>query len=70
MSYSYFIGGTKQGEYNRTIEMLEEIFKTQGIYFVLAFLWDSGYDRDDIKNMMEILEKKVKKKEGHSNVIK
>jgi hypothetical protein len=49
-------GGTKHAEYMRSIELLEEIFKTQGIYFALAFLNDSGYDRQDISNMMHILE--------------
>lgn len=67
MSYSYFIGGTKQAEYNRSIEHMEEIFKDQGIYFVLAFLYDSGYGMDDIKNMMDILEKKMNEKKDGGN---
>jgi len=49
------LGATKKGEYYRTIEHLEKIFKEQGVYFVLAFLYDSGYTREDIKNMMELI---------------
>lgn len=48
-------GATKKGEYYRTIELLDEIYKEQGLYFVLAFLWDAQYNREDIKNMMELI---------------
>ena len=49
------LGGTKKQEYLRTIELLEEIFEAKGIYFALAFLYDAGYDRKDIHNMMELI---------------
>ena len=48
--------GTKKQEYLRTIDMLEEIFKHQGIYFALAFLYDAQQERADIKAMLDILE--------------
>lgn len=48
-------GGTKKQEYIRTIQLLTEIFNTQGIYFVLAFLYDAGYDKKDIYSMMNII---------------
>lgn len=49
------MGATKNGEYRRSIEMLDKIYKEQGLYFVLAFLYDSQYDRNDILAMLEIL---------------
>jgi len=49
------IGGSKCAEYLRTIDMLKRIFEEQGIYFVLAFLYDSQYDRDDIAAMMDLI---------------
>lgn len=54
-------GATKKGEYYRSIEMIPEIFEKHGkngTYFILAFLYDSQYDRDDIKAMMELCEPK------------
>lgn len=47
-------GGTKNAEYRRSIELFKEIFDKQGTYFALAFLYDSQYDREDIKKMMEL----------------
>lgn len=52
------IGATKTGEYHRSIELFEEIVKTQGVYFGLAFLYDSQYDREDIRKMMELCKPK------------
>lgn len=49
------IEGSKRAEYLRTIDMLKRIFEEQGIYFVLAFLYDSQYGRDDIAAMMIII---------------
>ena len=54
-------GGTKDAEYKRSIELFSEIFKEKGAYFALAFLYDSQYDRIDIKAMMDIMEKKLRK---------
>jgi hypothetical protein len=51
-------GGSKDSEYRRTIELFEEIYKKDGLYFALALLYDSGYDRKDIKSMMKILVEK------------
>ena len=47
-------GGTKNAEYRRSIELFEEIFTKQGVYFALAFLYDSQYGREDVKKMMEL----------------
>lgn len=49
------IGGSKRTEYLRTIDVLKRIFEEQGIYYVLAFLYDSQYDRQDIAAMMDII---------------
>jgi hypothetical protein len=48
-------GGTKDAEYRRTIEMFEEIYSEKGLFYALAFLYDSQYDRQDILAIMEIL---------------
>lgn len=48
-------GATKKGEYYRSIELFEQIFKEQGVYFALAFLYDSQYEREDLKAMMELI---------------
>lgn len=52
------MGHTKKQEYLRSIEMLQEVqnkYKGKSKdYFLLAFLYDSQYTREDIKNMMEL----------------
>lgn len=55
------MGGTKKAEYNRSIELFKEIYKAKGLYYALALLYDSQYDRKDIKAMMDILEIDVRK---------
>ena len=57
-----FIGGTKQGEYWRTIEMLQEkTGKSQKeVMYILYFLYDSGYDGKDLKTMADLLHKNLK----------
>ncbi len=55
-------GGTKKQEYLRTIDLLNTIYKEQGLYFVLSFLWDSGYNRKDIHEMMKLIIKKEEEK--------
>ena len=58
-------GSTKKGEYYRSIELFEEIFKTRGVYFALAFLYDSQYTKEDIKGMMDLIHpKQTQKKES------
>lgn len=58
ISFLPAMGATKTGEYYRTIEMIESIFKKHGgkdgVYYVLAFLWDCQYNREDIAKMMEL----------------
>ncbi len=47
---------TKQQEYKRTLEMLPDILKKEhGLYFALAFLYDSGYEGKDLKEMMKLI---------------
>lgn len=50
----------KKREYQNTIDLLDQIYHEQGLYFVLAFLNDAQYDRNDIKNMMEMLRPGIK----------
>jgi hypothetical protein len=49
-------GGTKTGEYLRTIEMLvEKTGKSQKeVAMILYFLHDSQYDNTDLKNMANL----------------
>ncbi len=54
----YIIGITtylKNAEYRRSIELFEEVYKEQGLYFALALLYDSGYTSKDLKNMMDLI---------------
>ncbi len=53
-------GSNKNSEYKKSIELFSEIFEEQGVYYALSFLYDSQYDKDDIKKMMELC-KPVKK---------
>lgn len=48
-------GGSKIQEYLRTIELLNKIWRDKGLYYALAFLYDSGYNRQDIEEMMALL---------------
>lgn len=59
---NYFYG-TKDAEYEHSIRMFELIYEQQGLYFALAFLYDSQYDREDILRMMEMIKPK-----GNKNV--
>lgn len=52
------LGPTKDAEYRAAIAGFEAIYREQGLYFALAFLYDSGYGREDIHKMMLLLEKK------------
>ncbi len=52
------IGGTKQGEISRSTELFQKILKSQGIYFALMFLIDSGYGPKDIQIIAEKLKGK------------
>jgi hypothetical protein len=48
------IGGTKQAELNRSAYLFKEILESQGIYFALWFLLDSGYSREEIKTIADM----------------
>ena len=50
-----FKGGSLKRELYRTAEMLVDISEKQGIYFAIAFLYDSNYDIDQIKTLLSIL---------------
>jgi len=49
------MGGSKEAEYRRSIEMFEKIYSEKGLYFALAMLYDSQYGNEDLLGMMEIL---------------
>ena len=49
------IGGTRLAELHRSAERFEEICQKQGAYFGLAFLYDIGYGREEIKAILKIM---------------
>lgn len=52
------IGGTKQGELDRSVELIKQINNEQGLYFVIMFLIDIGYSIDEIKQIADRLKPK------------
>ena len=46
-------GGTKAGEIARTSELLDELSREHGVYFAIAFIYDIGYGREDLKAVLE-----------------
>lgn len=59
------MGGTRAGELDRSAEMVVDILARNadgaGPYYVLMFLLDSGYGREDIREIAERLHpKKIK----------
>lgn len=46
---------TKEQEYKRSIELFEEIYKKQGLYFAFSLLYDMQYTHEDIGKMTKIL---------------
>jgi hypothetical protein len=59
------VESTKAGEYRRSIELFGDIFEISGPYFALAFLYDSQYERKDIKNIMELIESDKRLRKVH-----
>lgn len=57
LTLCHFKEGSKEAEYQRSIEHFETIFNTQGVYFALAFLYDAQYENSDLKAMVELLDK-------------
>lgn len=56
-----FTGGTKEGELQRTAEVLIGISEREqgnGPYYIIALLYDIGYGREDVKRILEILRQK------------
>ena len=47
---------TLKGELHRTAEMLVSVAKEQGVFFAIALLYDSEYDRERIKALLPILQ--------------
>lgn len=47
---------TLDNELKRTAEMLVDIAEKQGIYYAVAFLYDSSYDLERIGKLLPILE--------------
>lgn len=56
-------GGTKEGEYNRTIQMLKEkTGKTkEEVMHILYFLHDSQYGNNELREMADIIHEELKK---------
>jgi hypothetical protein len=55
-------GGTKKAEYHRSLEMIESIYKSQGLAMMLYFLYDSQYENKDLKAMAEMALKEENRK--------
>lgn len=51
---------TRHGELDRTVYLINQINNEQGLYFVLIFLVDAGYDRNDIIEITERMPAKNK----------
>lgn len=51
-----FSGGTKKGELARSAELVVEVAREQGVFLAIAFLYDIGYTRDDIGELLPILQ--------------
>ena len=49
------MGATRDGELRRSAELFESICKEQNPYFALAFIYDLGYGREEIRQMLEIM---------------
>jgi len=60
------MGGTRKGEYCRTIEMLVEMLNTseENVKHALYFLHDSQYDNKDLLEMAELIPTNKLKKEN------
>ena len=46
---------TLWGEYVRTIELMDEMIQTKGLYFAIALLADSSYSWEDITNLLTVI---------------
>lgn len=46
-------GGTKEGEIARSSELLDTLHREHGVYFVIAFLYDIGYGREEMRALLE-----------------
>ncbi len=51
---------TKQGEYLRSVEVIQNIIAEQPLHMLLYFLGDSGYDRLDLIKLADLLKKELK----------
>jgi len=54
-------GGTKKGEYYRSLEHFKDIYENQGLAFALWMLADSEYNNTDLKSLAELEYRKTKK---------
>ena len=50
-------GGTREGELARAAEVVVKLAKKQGVFFAIAFLFDIGYTRADIAELLPILQR-------------
>ena len=57
-------GGTKSAEYERSVDCFEQLIEAdvvgQGPYFALALLYDSQYNREDIGEMLMIMQRRAR----------
>ena len=49
-------GGTREGELTRSAEIVVKLARKQGVFFAIAFLFDIGYTRADIAELLPILQ--------------
>ena len=54
------MGTTKTGEYSASFQKFVDIFNTQGAILALYFLYDLGYTREDINQMIKVAEQEAK----------
>lgn len=57
ISVAAFPNCTLERELQRTADLLIQIAEQQGIYFAVAFLYDSGYDEKRIEKLLLVLQK-------------
>lgn len=53
-----YIGGTKADEIRRSSDLLDSVSWERGAYFVIAFLYDAGYGREEMRLLLEDMERR------------
>lgn len=62
-------GGTKIGEYSKTVEMLVDMTGStkEKIMRILYFLYDSSYEGKDLRDMANLLNEKIRLKNKYGS---